>query len=413
MSFFEYVRIATRVLRAHKFRSALTVLSITVGAFSIVLMSSLAESGLATLSRGIEDLGGARLIDIAGKPPERGERKRASYARGITVQDRDAIFTALPGILDRSLFSTVGRRDVWGDTGVGSRTDTVAADAGFLGLFRMRLASGRGFSDEENRQHAKVCVVGHKLAVTHWNGDALGHWLTVSAPGGGAVRCHVIGQLADQDRWGINFGFDWLDVVVLPYATLGDVDPTVVLGADILVKTRDPSQNELTKRIMNALLVERHHGVDDFEIFDFARFMDKFHAFFAVLEAIVGFIAGIALLVGGVGVMNMMLVSVSERVREIGIRKALGASPRDIALQFLFEAIVLSGSGGLLGVVLGVAGALGSAALIQSMKPVWVGVVAEGAVVTALCVSVGVGLVFGFFPARRAARLDAIAAIRS
>ena len=407
MGFYEYLRIAQKVLRSHKFRSLLTVLSITVGAFSIVVMSSLAESGLATISRGIEDLGGARLIDVGGKVPERAENKRASYAGGITVADRDLLFSRLPHVIERSLFSVVGRREVIGDTGMSSRTDVIGADAGFLTLFKMRLATGRGFTDDENRQHGKVCVVGNKLAMTHWNGDALGRWLNVSG-----LRCHVIGQLADQDRWGINFGFDWQDLVVMPYDTLADVDASTRLGADILVKTDDQNSNEVVKRIINALLVERHHGVDDFELFDFSRFMDKFHSFFNVLEMIVGLIAGIALLVGGVGVMNMMLVSVSERVREIGIRKALGASPRDIGAQFLWEAIVLSASGGIVGVLGGVAGAIGSARLIRHFRPSWVGVVADRAVVTALVVSVGVGLVFGWFPARRAARLDAIQAIR-
>ena len=408
MTPFDYLRVATKALIAHPFRSLLTVMSIFIGAFSIVLMTSLAESGLQTLSKGIEDLGGARLIDVAGKPPERAEKKRESYWRGMTAADRDVLFSSLPHVVDRSLFSTVGRRDMVGDSGVTSRTDVVAADAGFLNLFKMRLAKGRGFTDEENRQHAKVCVVGHGVAMTHWNGDAMGRWLTVDG-----VRCHVIGQLQDQDRWGMNFGFDWLDVVVAPYETLGDVDPVVRLGVEVLIKTDDQRSNDIVKRIVNALLVERHHNVDDFEIFDFSRFMDKFHSFFNVLKAIVGFIAGIALLVGGVGVMNMMLVSVSERVREIGIRKALGASPRNIVIQFLVEAMVLSGAGGAAGVGGGVAGAILATKVIQQFKPSWVGVIAEGAVVTALVVSVGVGLVFGFFPAWRASRLDAVTAIRS
>jgi putative ABC transport system permease protein len=141
--------------------------------------------------------------------------------------------------------------------------------------------------------------------------------------------------------------------------------------------------------------------------------MSKFHEVVAIMEAIVGFIAGIALLVGGVGVMNMMLVSVSERVREIGIRKALGASPRDIGAQFLWEAIVLSGTGGLVGVGGGVAGALASTWLVKHFIAAWVGVVAVKAVIIALVTSFGIGVVFGFFPARRASRLDAISAIRT
>jgi putative ABC transport system permease protein len=226
------------------------------------------------------------------------------------------------------------------------------------------------------------------------------------------VRCRVIGQLANQDRWGVDMGFDWLDVAVLPFETIADVDPVAKPAMAFVLKTDRESSNDLVKRITNALLSDRHHSADDFQIIDFARFMDKFDALFGTMRAIVGFIAGIALLVGGIGVMNMMLVSVSERVREIGIRKALGASPRDIAAQFLWEAIVLAGSGGAIGVGAGIGVAILAGIGIHQFKPMWVTVVARSAVIAALVVSVGIGVLFGFFPARRASRLSAIEAMR-
>ncbi len=408
MIWIEYIRLGLKVLGAHKFRSFLTVLSITIGAFSIVVMSSLAESGLATLSRGIEDLGGGRLIDVAGKRPERAENKRESYAGGLTTADRDRVFALLPHVEARSLWAELGRRDIVSDAGQLGRADVVGCDAGFPAVMKMSIAQGRNFTEEENRAHARLCLVGARVAERLYDGAALDRWLQVDG-----IRCRIVGVLAKQDRFGVNFGFDWLELVLAPYETLQDVDPLVRAGADLLVKTDDQSSNEVVKRIINAVLAERHHGVDDYQIFDLSRFMDKFHQVVAIMEAIVGFIAGLALLVGGVGVMNMMLVSVSERVREIGIRKALGASPRDIAAQFLWEAIVLSGTGGLVGVGGGILGAIFSAWLIRHYVESWVGVVAQAAVLVALATSFGVGIVFGFFPARRASRLDAIAAIRS
>jgi putative ABC transport system permease protein len=402
----EYLRIAQKVLRTHKFRSILTVLSITIGAFSIVLMSSLAQSGLTTLVKNIEEIGGARLLFVSPKKPQRMERKAASYTGGITIHDRDLLYQTLPHVVTHSTYTQRERKDLLGDTGQTARADLLAGDAGILDIFKMRLARGRGFTEDENRGHHKVCVVGHKTAQQLFDGDAIGHW--VSLPG---MRCRVIGQMAEQDRW-MHLGFDWLELVVVPLESYNDADATANKSATMILMTDDKSNNDSIKRIANALLTERHHGVDDFEIFDFARIMNKFDQVFSIMRAIVGFVAGIALLVGGVGVMNMMLVSVSERVREIGIRKALGASPRDIAAQFLWEAIVLSGSGGVVGIAGGVLMAMATVPIIKHFKPGWVGVIDHRATTIAFVVSVAIGLVFGFFPARRASKLDAIQAIR-
>ncbi len=321
------------------------MLSITIGAFSIVLMSSLAESGLTTLVKSLEDLGGGRILMIFGKKPERMENKTANYLGGMTAVDRDVLFDALPHIEAHTQFANRDRQDLIGDNGATWRSDFVAADGFLLDVFKMKLARGRGFTDDENWDRDKVCVIGAKTAKKMFDGDAVGHWMTLAGsgkalpagpdgtvPAGPApMRCHIIGQLADQDRWGIDFGFDWLDVVVVPLGTYYDHDPSVIGAAALVLKTTDARYNDVVKRIANALMVHRHNNVDDFQIVDFSRFMDKFNQLFSIMRAIVGFVAGIALLVGGVGVMNMMLVSVSERVREIGIRKALGASPRDIA----------------------------------------------------------------------------------
>lgn len=403
-----YFRIAVRALRAHLFRSFLTTVSILIGGFSIVLMSSLASSGLATLSRGIEELGGAHLLFVGEKKPERMERKTTSYSAGITMKDRDVLFESIPHVVSRTMYVTMGQIGISGDGAHFSKTSSVAADGLFLDTYRMKLAAGRGFTDEESQSQAKVCVVGHKTAVRLFDGDALGKWITRYS----GLRCRVVGQLANEDHLGIHMGFDWLDLVVWPIGTIGGYTPEVMRGVEFLFKTDDPKSNDIVKRVVNAILVERHHGVDDFEIFDFAGFMEKWHQTIGIMETIVGFIAGIALLVGGIGVMNMMLVSVSERVREIGIRKALGASPGAIRTQFLWEAMLLSGFGGLLGVGLGLGAAVAVGPLLRHFTPGWVNVVSMNSAITALSVSLAVGLLFGYFPARRAAKLDAILAMR-
>ncbi|MDB4968773.1 MAG: Macrolide-specific ABC-type efflux carrier [Myxococcales bacterium] len=404
----EYFKIARKVLVAHKFRSLLTVLSITIGAFSIVLMSSLAQSGMATLSADIEELGGGRLLYIWPKPSEREEAKRVSYSRGLTKDDRDALLERLPHVVDRTMFTTLNGRDVLLDDGKLIQTDIVGGDGDFFSALHMQAVRGRFFTDEENRRHAKVCVVGAHFADEAWGGDAVGHTIAI-----GGLRCKVIGQLSAKEYFGMNYPFDWLRLVVTPLETVGEVDPDEAKARLTLQMKLDDIQSQgIVKRISNALLLERHNGQDDFQLFDFSGVMKKFESLLALMGVVVGFIAGIALLVGGMGVMNMMLVSVSERVREIGIRKALGASPKDIRSQFLLESIVLSGTGGLIGVVTGLGLSQLAALVVRHFKPSWLNVVSHGAVFAALGVSVGIGVLFGYFPARRAARMDAILAIR-
>ncbi|MCU1279654.1 MAG: hypothetical protein JWM53_3200 [bacterium] len=403
----EYLNIARKVLVAHKFRSLLTVLSITIGAFSIVLMSSLAQSGSTTLLHDIQDLGGARLIGIFPKPAEREEGKASSYTRGITVPDRDVLFASVPHLEGHTMWMRLGNKDIIADNGNMYRARVFAGDGDWFDTNKLEVGAGRFFSDEENRRHQKLCVVGHKTALALWDGKAVGHTLQI-----GPLRCRVIGQSGTREFFGKMMGLDRLDFVAVPFETMADLDPKVRPGAQIILKTDFETNNDVVKRVANAILSERHHGVDDFQIFDFSRVMDQFIGFFRIMGIIVGFIAGIALLVGGVGVMNMMLVSVSERVREIGIRKAIGANPSDIGRQFLLEAIVLAGSGGAVGVSGGIGMAILASSVIRHFKPRWITVVANDSAIIAICVSVGVGLLFGYFPARRAARLDAIAAIR-
>jgi putative ABC transport system permease protein len=403
----EYLHIARKVLVAHKFRSLLTVLSITIGAFSIVLMSSLAQSGSTTLFKDIEELGGARLVAVFPKQAEREEQKAASYTRGITVEDRNLIFASTPHLESHTMYANGSRKDVISDSGRQYRVGVWAADGDWFDAMHLAIGRGRFFGNDEDQRHQRVCVVGHKTALALWDGLGVGHTLQV-----GPLRCQVIGQSNARDFIAPMAGLDRLDYVAVPFESLADVDATVKPRAQIMLKTDNEASNDIVKRVVNAILNERHHGVDDFQMFDFSSVMDSFEGFFKVMQTIVGFIAGIALLVGGVGVMNMMLVSVSERVREIGIRKALGASPTDIASQFLLEAIVLAGSGGVIGVTGGVGMSYVVSEVIRHFKPRWVTVIADSSVVVALLVSVGVGLFFGFFPARRAARLDAIAAIR-
>jgi putative ABC transport system permease protein len=288
-------------------------------------------------------------------------------------------------------------------------TSVVAVDARFFEVFRMRVGRGRAFTEEENRGRAALCVVGHKLAekIGPTPSEPLGRFLSV-----GPLRCRIAGVLANNDRFGVGFGFDWTDLVITPSETMGDLEPRVLERAAVFIQTDAPTSNELVKRLLNVRLSARHPGVDDFTLLDFSGVMERFGAIFAAMELIVALLAGIALFVGGVGVMNMMLVAVSERVKEIGIRKALGARPRAIGVQFLAEAVLLSMIGGATGVLSGLATAVAASALIARSLTTWQMSLAPWAAVSALVVSLVIGVGFGWLPAKKAARLDPIEAMR-
>lgn len=405
-----YLQIALRVLRANVFRSTLTVASIVIGAFSIVLMSSLAESGFATLARSIEEIGGLRLVSLWPSKPEAADGKASMHQGGITRNDVDAIRN-VPHLAAMTQFVSVPGQDLISDEGKIVRGDVVGGDSHFLSFFHYSIEYGRVLDPVDNEIRARVCVIGSDLSdkLCGKGTNVLGRILTVAG-----THCRVIGKLKRMDHWVPGFGWEWDDALILPIDMLTDRLPS--LGRDgrrLLLRTDKPGNNEIVKRVVNAILLERHHGVDDFRIFDFEKRFKGFFQIFLIMKVIVGLLAGISLLVGGVGIMNIMLVSVSERIREIGIRKALGATPSDIGRQFLVEAILLSGVGGAIGALAGMLGTLLGGALIAHYKPSWLTLISQPAVLVALTSSTMVGLLFGYWPARNASQLEPVVAIRS
>jgi putative ABC transport system permease protein len=406
----EHLRIAAGVLRAHKVRSLLTVVSITIGAFSIVLMTSLADSGLKTLFVGIEELGGSRLLSVWRKSPDAMEARQLSYTRGLTRQDAEAL-RGIPHLRDVTQLVTLRNKVLHADTGAQVAGDIVAGDGRFFSFFRYRAAQGRLFDAHDIASHARVCVVGDVLADKIFGPGEQVIGRSISVLG---ARCRIIGRLAKVDRWGIRFGWPWDEVLAIPLETLSDfMRADLDRGRQLFLQTDSPRHNDVVKRIMNARLMERHHDVDDFAIFDLEKRLQGFFQIFLIMKVVVALIAAITMLVGGVGIMNIMLVSVAERVREIGIRKALGASPRDIGRQFLVEAVLLSLAGGLIGVASGMGAAIGGSRIIAHFKPSWVTSISEPAVLASVTVALLVGGLFGYFPARRAGRMDPVEAIRN
>jgi putative ABC transport system permease protein len=402
-----HLRVAARALSARAARSLLTVSSITLGVLAIVLMTSLAGSGLATIMLGLEELSAGRMLLLTPKPPERAQAKAATVERGLSPDGHQALTADVPHLHASALSSSRGVHDVTADSGRRSRTDLVAADPGFFDVFRMRVATGRRLLASDGQAAARVCVVGPKLADKLWHGTALGHALTVAGQ-----RCRVVGVLASNDRFGTNFGFEWDDLVVMPFETVAASDSQTEADAQIALVTDEPSHNDIVKRVVNQRMVARRGNVDNFTFYDLGNVVEKFESTFQLMQGLVGLVAGIALLIGGIGVMNMMLVNVSERVSEVGLRKALGATPSAIRSQFVVEAVLLSSLGGVVGVLVGVGMAVAAGVLVRTALSSWVVSVSWPAAVVALLTTVAIGGVFGYLPARTAARLSPVEAMR-
>jgi putative ABC transport system permease protein len=221
-------------------------------------------------------------------------------------------------------------------------------------------------------------------------------------------RFEVVGILAPNQKSGIKLGYKWDEVAIIPITWPG-------VGTDveeISMTVQHTEDGERAIRVANAILLHRHNGVDNFQFLDFGGLLKNFYTAFAVMRMVVALVASVALLIGGVGVMNIMLVSVNERMREIGLRKAIGATRGVILGQFLTEAVVLSLFGALIGVSAGVGLAVGGSKIIRMLNPAWVEDFSYGSVVIAVLAATAVGVFFGWYPAKRAAELEPIQCLR-
>jgi putative ABC transport system permease protein len=399
------LRLAVLSLARNKLRAGLTVLGILIGVAAVVAMTALGEGARGTIEGQLGALGVNLLWVWPGSNTSSGARGEVGSAAALNEDDATAIarelgtVQATAPILGASAQVVVGSRNV-ATRAVGSTTDYVRVRS--WGLQR-----GRYFTEADVRTAAKVCLLGETVRVALFGrADPVGETVRI-----GRVPCTVIGLLAVKGQG--SFGQDYDDTVLMPITTLRarirrasgrDVD-------QIMVSARDPAVMQRAQQQVLGLMRQRHRlgpgEENDFVVRNLQDIQSTFEKTRSTLSSLLLSIAFIALLVGGIGVMNIMLVSVTERTREIGIRLAVGAQARDILAQFLVEAVVLSGVGGVAGLALGVGAGYG---LGKAMD--WAVRFSPAAAVIALGTSSGIGVVFGFFPARRAAQLDPIAALR-
>ena len=411
----ENLRMALDTLRQHKLRSLLTVLGVVIGTMTVIVIAAFVAGIDARVSKEIESFGTNSIYIYRFDPgfnfnPTQEERMR----KPLTYEDTLAIQNECPSVTYSAAF--MSPVDFFGGPftqRVNVRYQTIemtnaAVQGASPTYFKMgvtNIAEGRYFSDEENARHASVVVIGRDVANTLFPfSNAVDQSVTIN---GRAYQ--VVGVLAERDVFlvGAEDPNNENKAVYMPYLTLRKLYPDVNDNF-VMAQARPGQMQEAVEEIRD--LLRRRRKVtfdkpDNFGISTSDQIITQFQAITGGVFALMVAISSVGLLIGGIGVMNIMLVSVTERTREIGVRKAIGARRLDIIVQFLIEAATLTGMGGLLGILVG----SGIALLIKTIMPTYI---PTWAPIVGFVVSVGLGLVFGLWPAWKAARLNPIEALR-
>jgi len=397
----ETILLALREIRRSVLRSSLTILGIVIGVAAVITMVTLGKGATAKVTSDIAKLG-SNLLQV--RPGQGfGPGGRRSTADLFKAADAEAIEREISGLAAVAPIASKGTQAIYGNQNWS--TAVTGTTSAFLKTRDWTLDSGSSFTTGDERAGKAVCILGATVRDKLFGKqDPLGATIRL-----GKISFKVMGVLTSKGQ--SSFGTDQDDLVLIPLRAFqrriaGNTDVSV-----IYVSARDGVSTEKVKQGIERLMRERRHITagkeDDFNVRDMQEIASTLTGTTRVLTALLGAVAAVSLLVGGIGIMNIMLVSVTERTREIGTRLAIGALEREVLMQFLVEAVVLSSFGGLVGITLGlVAAALGASALGVPF------VFDPTIVVIAFLFSAAVGVLFGYAPARKAARLDPIEALR-
>jgi putative ABC transport system permease protein len=404
MSLLAAIRVALAALLVNKGRSALTSLGIVIGISAVIAMVSAGSGARNKLDERLESVG-KNLILI--RPGARTQQGTISDFVPLTSDDAAAIRKEVGPLLIGVAESQATQR--LASTATGNWPTTVVGSVPDLQRIRnWHVDSGRFYTEDDVKKLAPVCLIGQtvrrKLFPDIPDTDAVGRFVRV-----GQMQLRVIGVLGEKGRSPI--GADQDDQIFVPITTL----QRKLVGEEriqlIVATARSEEVVEKAKEEITRVLREKHRikpgAADDFDVSTVREMAELALILTQVMQILIAIIASISLVVGGIGIMNIMLVSVTERTREIGIRMAVGATAEDVLIQFLLEAIALSLIGGVIGITLGIGGAMGLARLAK-----WPLVVDPSIVLLAFVVAAGVGVFFGYYPALKASRLDPIDALR-
>ena len=406
LDFKSILKMATVSLKINKMRSILTSLGIIIGVSAVIIMLAVGSGASKKIAKDMESMGSNLLMIRSASAKSGGVRMGSGTRPTLTMKDAEAIEAKCRGILALAPYSSEAKQLTYGNqnwsTSVGGTTMP------YFMIRNYELESDRGFLPEDNKNSTKVAIIGQTVSTELFGDvDPIGKTIRI-----GNVPFKVVGLLKKKGSSGM--GQDQDDMVFIPITTA----QRKVFGTDfpgtvnmIAVKAQNDEVINMAQEDITELLHQRHNigknQENDFEIRNLAEMQETIKSATKTMSLLLGAIASVSLIVGGIGIMNIMLVSVTERTKEIGIRMAIGAKASDIRIQFLIESFLLSMIGGLIGVFIGVAGAL----LMQKYGGMNVAITLES-ILLSMGFSAAIGIGFGYYPAYKASLLNPIDALR-
>ena len=392
---------AWMTLRANRLRTVLTALTVSLGAGTMALLVSLATSALATIMTGVDAVGGREMIFVEQKD----STKKGDPPQPLTPQDAAAIRDRVPGIVDVKYFMSMRNQPVVASNGKKTDVD-VGIGAGYPYFLTQEIGWGTNVTDGEHERRLVLCEPIAKLIFGSPEG-ALGKSVLLWQE-----HFTVVGVMKEKATMGFNGG----GVSRTRAAIIGSVAGLKTEGIDprgfIVMRDDGSASHPLQMDIAASVLRFRHHGYDDVEFFDMRAFLRSFDVVFAGIRVVVGLIAAVSLVIAGAGIMNVMLASIRQRISEIGIRRAVGASARDIRRQFLVEAVMIAALGGIAGSAVGTMFAAVAGAIVHSATPAFQSSPSYSAAIVAVISAGAAGLVFGLRPAQRASKMAVVECLR-